>query len=197
MKQLKWIIPMAIAAIVLGVTVATLVNPAARLPRAWQRAVKQPLKVTLPGMKQVALAQEGDPEKRWQLFANKATLSQDGNRLLLSKVRVFFFPERGGKIVLEGNHGVYYTKKKIVTVSGNVWAQTHDGMTLHTNSITYLQKKEIVRTDELVKLSGPRFNLVSKGMRFYIPAQHVVFESKTRSTFQPVGSGPPPGVTAD
>ncbi len=187
----------ALAAVLLGTGLAYWLNPPPKLP-------------VLGGDEEPLLDSDGQPRvrgltythvengvRKWTLSAHSARFDEAKGRASLVRVRVEFYPQRGGWIVLTGDEGSYDQKKKLVILQGNVRGRTNDRLTLDTDRLTYSQEREEVDTDSVVTITGPRFRVQGRGMRVDVSRQTLVFKSQVRSTFIPQGNGPPPGVTVE
>ena len=56
---------------------------------------------------------------------------------------------------------------------------------------------QVVHTDAVVTVAGPRFSVTGKGMTVVVPDKTVTFHNEVDSTFIPEGKGPPPGATVE
>ena len=110
-----------------------------------------------PRVKGLTYTEVKEGVRKWTLSAEGARIDESKGSITLSKVYVEFYPEGGGIITLKGDEGVYFQKEKIVTLQGNVFGRTHDGVTLKTDKLTYSENNQVVDTESWVTITGKRY----------------------------------------
>jgi LPS export ABC transporter protein LptC len=153
------------------------------------RTVSQPEREeqeqTEPQAKQITYNYVEDGIHKWGLVADSGNYDIKSDTIHLNKVKVVFYPEKGGELHLEADEGSYDQTRQLVWLTGNVKGRDDQGMTLHTESLTYEEAKRLVDTDAPVVVAGPAFTIRSIGMQFYMPTQEVRFKQRVDSVFIP------------
>jgi LPS export ABC transporter protein LptC len=195
MRRFRILLAAALAAVVLGTLAAYWLNPPAKLQ------VKEDPNAAImdedgrPYVKGLTYTQVRDGLKRWTLTAKGARYDDASGHVTLVKVKVDWFPEKGGLMTIRGDEGEYDQHNQVVILRGNVRGQTHDGVKLKAEYLTYSEREQMVESDSWVTLSGTRFSVTGKGVVGVMPQSTLVFKSQVDSTFLPSGQGPPPGAT--
>ncbi len=197
MKRLRLIFLVALAAVVLGSLLAYWLNPPVRLPVLEEASGGKIASDGRPRMQGMTYTQVEQGRKKWTLSSQGARYDEAKGIVTLNGVKVVFYPERGGFVTIEGDEGQYYQKKKIIVLRGHVRGRTNDGMTLVTDLLTYSEPDQVVHTDHVVTVAGPRFSVTGKGMTVVVPDGTVTFHNQVHSTFVPEGKGPPHGATVE
>jgi len=197
LRRFRLIILGALAALILGISLAYWLNPPARLPILDMTGEAPANKDGKPRLHGLTYTQVEDGVRKWTLAATGARFDEDAQKVTLADVRLKFYPTNGGWITLAGAEGTYDQKNKVVTLQGQVKGRSHDGMTLETTVLTYNEQEALVDTDAEVTITGPRFRVRGRGMVVYVNRQTVVFKKQVDSTFIPEGKGPPPGATVE
>lgn len=196
MKRLRLIFLVALAAVVVGSLLAYWLNPPVRLP-ALEKQSGEAVSDGRPRMQGMTYTQVEQGRKKWTLSAEGARYDEAKGVVTLKGVEVIFYPEKGGWITIKGDEGQYYQKKKLIVLRGHVRGRTDDDMTLATDALTYSEPDQVVHSDQVVTVAGPRFSVTGKGMTVVVPDRTVTFHNQVHSTFVPEGKGPPPGATME
>ncbi len=185
------------AALLLGTMTAYWLNPPVRvsLKEAGDGEARQA--DSRPHLKGLEYTQVQDGVKKWTLSSELATYDEKEGEVALKNVFLRFFPKGGGEITLRGKTGRYYQKEKVVFLTGNVIGQTQDGVTLKTEELKYIEKEKKVISSKRVTIAGARFIVEGIGMTVDLDKNKASLNKNVNSTFVPVGSGPPPGVTKE
>ena len=197
MKHLRLIVAAAIAAVVAGTLLAYWLNPPARLPLGVDGGQTAPDGDGKPHLRVLTYTQVKEGVRKWTLNAEGARYEDDSGAVWLDKVKVRFYPDKGGRIDISGDEGTYDQKQQVVTLRGNVRGRTHDGHALVTDWMTYSEAEQVADTNAWVTVTGKDYSITGKGMLVVVPASRVIFKSQVDSTFIPRGQGPPPGATAE
>jgi LPS export ABC transporter protein LptC len=196
-KRVRLILLAALAAVLVGSFAAYWLNPPVQLPLLNMGGEPILDKDGRPRVRGLTYTQVTEGVRKWTLSAQGARFDRGSGVITLNRVELTFYPDEGGEIFLQGDQGEYDQKKKLVTLRGNVRGRTHDGMTIKTELLVYSEEKELVTTDKIVVLAGPKFKVRGKGMEVKVPKRTLVLKSEVDSVFTPEGDGPPPGVTAE
>ena len=191
------IVMAALAAILIGTVAAYWLNPPVRVALNEQLGPGASLQNALPHLKGLSYTQVEEGVKKWSLSSDVATYDEKAGRIVLQRVLLRFYPEKGGEIVIRSKTGEYYQKDKIVILRGNVTGQTDDGVTLKTEEMRYSETTKVVVARGPVTVAGSRFIVNGVGMTVKVDESKVYLHSNVDSTFVPEGSGPPPGATVE
>ena len=197
LRRLRLIVTAALAAILIGTVAAYWLNPPLRVPLTDQLGPAADLQNALPHLKGLSYTQVNDGVKKWSLSSDVATYDERAGRVVLRRVFLRFYPDKGGELVIRSKTGEYYQKDKIVILRGDVIGQTSDGVTLKTEELRYSETTRVVVARGNVTVAGSRFIVNGVGMTVNVDESKVYLHSKVDSTFVPVGSGPPPGATVE
>jgi len=196
-KRFRFILMAALAAVVVGTLLAYWLNPPTRLPLVEDTRGQEVDADGRPRVRGLTYTQVKDGVRQWTLYAKGARYDEPNNQVTLFDVRLEFYRPKGDTIHLKGDQGEYDQKNQVVTLRGNVVGRTQDGMTLVTEVLHYSENQQVVFTDAVVNMKGPRFDVTGKGMVVVVPQNKMTLKSQVDSTFIPQGKGPPPGVTVD
>ncbi len=188
----------ALAAVLAGTLLAYKLNPPASQPVP-QEDVSAILldQDGRPYVRGLTYTQVKEGERKWTLAAQGARYDEGRGHITLDKVKVDYFPSRGGIMTIVGDEGEYDQRNQLVALKGNVRGRTHDGMTLKADHLGYSEIEQTVETDTWVTVAGARFRVTGKGMVAVLPASTLVFKSQVDCLFTPSGKGPPPGATVE
>ena len=194
MRRFRLIVVAALAALLLGTVAAYWLNPPVRVSLKGAGEGEPQQADSRPHLKGLEYTQVKDGVRKWTLSSEMATYDEKSGEVALHNVFLKFFPENGGEVTLRGKTGRYFQKEQVVILTGNVVGQTHDGITLKTDELKYIEKEKKVVSSKRVTVAGARFIVEGIGMTVNIEKNTVSLNKNVNSTFVPVGSGPPPGV---
>jgi LPS export ABC transporter protein LptC len=108
--------------------------------------------------------EHGEEGYKFILDADKATASQNEERVTLTGVGLRFESKDGHNMEIKGAEGDKIQNE--ISLKGGVQGRSNDGYSLSTEYIVYNQKEGVLKTDELVKMSGPFFSVSGRGLLF-------------------------------
>lgn len=114
--------------------------------------------------------QEGD--KRWVLKGQKADISNDQERVRVSGVQVEFLGP-GEHVKVKADEGLFNTKTRVLTLSGNVELQQGD-LKVDTGAATYEPTDRLLVAPGEVVLSQPTLRVRGKGLRVWLAEKRLV-----------------------
>lgn len=133
-----------------------------------------------------------DGRSQWVLKADNGVYIRGQSRLDLGKLKITFFPVKGGRVILTGNKGVFDRRTNVMVITGNVHVVDQTGQHLYTQRLVYRTNRRglrIIATDLPVQFKGPRMNIRGKyGMTCQVDMQKVTLHKRVRSKF----TSPPP-----
>ena len=108
-------------------------------------------------MQGVHLVENNENEKGWELFANEATGTADG-QWVLKNVKVQFFNENMSNYTVTGDLGEIEAKTKDMIIRGNVMTTSSNGYSFKTDTLRYIAKQKIMTSLDKVVMQGPADN---------------------------------------
>jgi LPS export ABC transporter protein LptC len=188
----------ALAAVMMGTLLAYWLNPPAKMPVAQEDLSGLLLDQDgRPYVRGLTYTQVREGARKWTLSADTARYDEGQGFITLAKVKVDYFPTKGGLMTIVGDTGDYDQRNQVVNLRGNVRGRTQDGITLKSDHMSYSEVEQTVETDSWVTVAGARFSVTGKGMVAVVPNSTVTFKSQVSCTFVPQGKGPPPGATIE
>ncbi len=128
-----------------------------------------------------------DGRPQWTLMADNGVYIRAKSRLKLAKLKITFFPAKGGWVLLTAKQGIFDRKTNTMFVSGNVHTVDQTGQHLYTQALTYRttrRGKRIISTHRPVRFVGPRMNIKGKyGMICQVDMQKVTLYKNVQSRF--------------
>ncbi len=133
---------------------------------------KPPPAETSSRMETMSLTEIQEGDKRWVLEGKKADISKDQERVNLSGVRVEFFGP-GEHLKVKADEGLFQTKTRILTLSGNVEMEQGD-LLVKTSVATYDPNGRVLVSPEDVVLTEPTLRIEGKGLRVWLAEKRMV-----------------------
>jgi LPS export ABC transporter protein LptC len=118
--------------------------------------------------------QEG--KRLWTIRAAEAKYFQEGQKTLLTVVRITFFLESGDEIQLESQEGALYAGTKNIELWDSVRAVLPRGYQLSTERAFYDHEKKTISSEAPVHLAGPDVQLEGRLWEYRIPENKAVIE---------------------
>jgi LPS export ABC transporter protein LptC len=125
-----------------------------------------------PRMEGLSLTEIQEGDKRWVLEAKRANFHPDQATVSISGVRVEFFGP-GEDIRVKADEGLFQTKTRVLTLTGNVEMKRGD-LTIQTSKATYLPTERILLAPEDVVIVEPRLRVAGKELRVELAAKKLV-----------------------
>jgi len=133
---------------------------------------KPPPSETPSRMETLSLTEIQEGDKRWVLEGKKADISKDQERVNLSGVRVEFFGP-GEHLKVKADEGLFHTKTRILTLTGNVEMEQGD-LLVKTSVATYNPNGRVLVSPEEVVLSKPTLRIRGKGLRVWLAEKRMI-----------------------
>jgi LPS export ABC transporter protein LptC len=123
-----------------------------------------------------------DPERgvRWELDAGEMTFSEDRNFMVFTDFLLKLEPEARPAITIRGERGEYEKSSGLITLTGNVDAETADGYGIFSDHLLVQEKERTVCTHGPVTLSGPSFSVSGTGL--FVDLRKETLEVKSQVT---------------
>jgi LPS export ABC transporter protein LptC len=158
---------------------------------AVQTTDKSDAEMTLKDMEYTEL-QEG--KRLWTIHAAEAKYFPDGQKTVLSSVRIAFFLESGDEVQLESREGLLHAETKDIELWDAVHAVLPRGYQLFTERARYDHQKQTISSQVLIRLEGPDVRLEGARWEYRVPDHRAVIEGGVKGVlvFLPskTGSGP-------
>lgn len=100
------------------------------------------------------------------LDADKAISSQNEERVTLTGIRLRFERKDGHNMEIKGAEGNFNKSLNEISLKGGIQGHSSKGYDFSTEYIVYNQKEGVLKTDELVRMSGPFFSVSGKGLLY-------------------------------
>lgn len=132
-----------------------------------------------------------DPERgmRWELDAAQVTFSEDRNFMVFTDFLLTLKPEARPVIKVQGKRGEYRRLSGIITLTGDVKAETDDGYRILSDRLVVHERARTVETDLPVTLIGPFFTVDGTGLFVDLPGEtlKVLSQVTTRAAGKALG----------
>jgi len=103
--------------------------------------------------------------KKWTLWAEWAAIYNEKAKVHARNVRIDFFEEDGTKFSeLKADSGILDQKNNDMEARGNVFVRTEDGITLETQSLSWLNLSQKIVSEDFVKITQGRDVLTGFGL---------------------------------
>ncbi len=133
--------------------------------------------------------QEGD--KRWRLEADKADFLTGRMEIRLTGVRAEFFNPQGDPFRVRSNQGLFNTKTRVLTLTGQVELESKD-LKMTTETAVYQPADRILLAPDDVTLEGPRIRVQGKGLRVEVANRRLTLAQHRLTEVKPQGLEPHP-----
>ena len=88
----------------------------------------------------------------WDIRSKRATYSTVEGLLNFYDVKAAYFEEGAQTYNVTGREGIYDSKKKIITLNGDVFGKSLDGYSLKTNTLQYNLDTRVAETSDRVEI---------------------------------------------
>lgn len=132
-------------------------------------------------------------ERKWEIWADRAERFLNEARVHMSQVKIEVLMEDGNVVRLTGRTGDYWEKKQRVVLSGDVMVQSDSGYTLYAKKLTWEADKDLLSSDEPVRLKTARQMARGDRMRYRPNRKKLEVEGHVRVVILPgpkAGKGP-------
>ena len=120
--------------------------------------------------------------RRWVLEAKKADFHQDQTTISISGVGVEFFGP-GEDIRVKAEAGLFHTKTRVLTLTGQVEMQRGD-LLVKTSVATFLPAERALLAPEEVVITEPGLKVEGKGLRVELATKKLVLAQHHLTEFQ-------------
>jgi LPS export ABC transporter protein LptC len=112
-----------------------------------------------------SLTESLEGTKKWTLWAEWAAIYNEKAQVNARNVRIDFFEEDGTKFSeLKADSGILNQKTNDMEARGNVLVETRDGITLETQSLSWLNLAQKIASRDFVKITQGRDVLTGFGL---------------------------------
>ena len=127
-----------------------------------------------------------DGRRFWTLRAQEAKYFQDEQKTQLKAVRLTFYLEEGGEIVLESQDGVLNAGSKNIELTNSVRAALPYEYEIVTDRAYYDHTSKVLYGESPIRLTGPELGLVGNRWWCMIPRHQVVLEGCVQATVKSI-----------
>lgn len=123
----------------------------------------------------VHLVENNENKKGYELFASEASGSSEA-QWVLKKVKAQFFSDNNANFAVMGDVGEIDGMTKDMNIRGNVITSSTNGYQFKTDSLKYVSKEKIMKSDDSVYMQGPPDK---KGAGFKLTGTGLLVDLKT------------------
>jgi LPS export ABC transporter protein LptC len=120
-----------------------------------------------------------DGAVQWELDAESAELEATTGRMVLTRPKVEFYLDDGGKVYLTARRGVFFTRNNNINVRGNVRV-VNGRYILLAETLDYEHAQRRLYTDRPVTITGRAFDLSSSGMTYDLNTNQAQFDGDVK-----------------
>ncbi len=139
-------------------------------------------------LKNIKYTKTRDGEPLWTLIADSAAHSMDDSITRIKNVRMIFYDQDDGDVLLTAESGELIPEYSTVTVSTNVVVKNPKGNTLKTDFLEYKEAVNILQTDRIVTIIGDHFVVYGKGMTVDVDERTLVLLSDVKAELKGMNS---------
>lgn len=139
-------------------------------------------------LKNIKYTKTRDGEPLWTLIADSAAHSMDDSITRIKNVRMIFYDQDDGDVLLTAESGELIPEYSTVTVSTNVVVKNPKGNTLKTDFLEYKEAVNILQTDRIVTIIGDYFVVNGKGMTVDVDERTLVLLSDVKAELRGMDS---------
>ncbi len=116
-------------------------------------------------IKNVKYSQDSrDGRGKWKLEAREARVVEKNNTVTFKDVVLRLdSSKKNESFTIKGKEGAYFRKKGRIILKGNVRGQSDNGFSLKTSLLIYSQRDDTIKTDKVITISGPFFQIDGAG----------------------------------
>jgi LPS export ABC transporter protein LptC len=129
---------------------------------------------TIMSLDRVRQTATKDGTVQWELAADSAELESGGQIMVLQSPRVDFFLKDGSKVHLTAQKGILNTTSNDMQVHGNVHVH-NDRYTLSTEMLAYRHERNMLQSDDPVRISGEEIDLTAATMIYDLNTNQAQF----------------------
>lgn len=131
-----------------------------------------------------------DGVKSWDLHCREADKYDTLRRFLFKDVKLNLFDGPAVKAVLTSRIGTANYNDRNMTAQSNVRVVFNDGAVLTTESLTWDDSRQVLRTEDFVRIVKPGGDMVTGyGLTMDRNADEIVIKRRVKGTFNKDGSG--------
>jgi LPS export ABC transporter protein LptC len=127
---------------------------------------------------------------QWTLYSRDAAIYNPRNTIVARGVRVDFFDEQGKQnSTLTAREGEINQRTRDMVARGNVVLQTTEGTRMSTEELRFLNQKQRIVSDMLVRVEGKGTVLTGVGFESDPGLKHYEFKRKVQATVHTQSGG--------
>lgn len=112
---------------------------------------------------------------QWDLNARTASLDNAAHKADLSDLKVTFYLQNEERALLTADHGVLFTDRNDIEVTGHVVVQNKT-YRVETQRLDYVHARQTLTANVPVTVTGPRIKLTADGVTVYLPTDRALFK---------------------
>jgi LPS export ABC transporter protein LptC len=132
-----------------------------------------------------------DPEQglRWVLDAGEVTFSEDKKFMVFEDFHLVVEPDARSPVSVNGRRGDYDRPTGLITLNGNVKAETGEGYSIFSDRLIVDEKMRTVSTDFPVTMTGPFFSVNGTGLFIDLYRETLDVHSRVTTTLNSKAGG--------
>lgn len=162
-RNIRYALALLVSTAIIGIVAAiSFQGSRAPLPEQVSRQIPHNIDVSLNDAR---FSEMREGTTVWELVASQADYDKSGEKVSLDRVAMTFFNSRpNGKVTVTADKGEYANASRDVYLRGRVHVVSESGMSFDTDSLDYIARKGIFRTDDKVQFQHERIKLTAIGM---------------------------------
>jgi LPS export ABC transporter protein LptC len=124
----------------------------------------------------IYMIEEDQGKKTWELWADEAEIYNQGESIILNKIKALLYLEDNNKVKIRGDTGKIYGKTKDMELEGQVVIITQDGTSLLTDYLEWDAQNREMHSPNLVTIKGSGMEVKGKGMVGYPDSETLILK---------------------
>lgn len=153
-QKIVWVLCFALASL----------TSACRSTDSAKKATPSPPGVEMSLSGGVRFIESVDGVKRWDISAQRADYSTGIGMLNLSPIQADYYEDGVLKYKVSAKEGIYDSKREVLNVRGDIFAESNEGYTLKTERLEYRLKERIATTDDYFEVHGKGLDFFGTGL---------------------------------
>ena len=142
---------------------------------------EQNLQAKLTG---IHMIEEDQGKKSWELWADNAQIYNEGDNIMLEKIKTFVYQKGTNKVEIRGEKGKVDRKTKDMELSGGVVIVNDDGSSLLTDYIKWDAQKREMHSPYPVTIKDGKMEVKGKGMVTYMDRGTLVLKKDVEAVIK-------------
>ncbi len=177
MKQIRFILGIAVIVIVVGIVAVLIFRDTGTEPKKTEESPKTDEGTASIEAENIKYTESKDGKIVWEIEAGKAEFYKEEEKTEFDKINVTFFYQDEYQLKLFGNKGILNNDTKNIIIKDNVVLEFADKYKLETDTLNYTTKTDEITTDDPIAVTGPDINFTGKGLIFNLSKEELFVNS--------------------